>query len=50
MADSNKKMIKKTKKIDKTYFDMTPEQKYEYAKKMLENFSPNEKIRNQTKK
>ena len=46
MAKPTNRIIRKSKKVEKTYWDMTPEEKYEYVKGMLEGFSPNEEVRN----
>ena len=49
MAKPPNRIIRKSKKVEKTYWDMTPEEKYAYIQGMLEGFSPNEEIRNQEK-
>jgi len=43
--DDNKKPFFRLKKLDKNYFDLTPEQKYEMVRQMLSSFSPNEEVR-----
>jgi hypothetical protein len=49
MAKLTNKMIRKFKKVEKTYWDMTPEEKYAYIKGTLQGFSPNDEIRNKKK-
>ena len=49
MAKPTNRIIRKSKKVEKTYWGMNPEEKYAYIKGMLEGFSPNEEIRNQEK-
>jgi hypothetical protein len=49
MAKLTDKMIRKFKKVEKTYWDMTPQEQYAYMKGMLEGFSPNDEIRNKKK-
>jgi hypothetical protein len=49
MDKLTKKMIRKFKKVEKTYWDMTPEEKYAYIKGILQGFSPNDEIRNKKK-
>lgn len=49
MAEFTDKIIRKFKTIDKTYWDMTPEEKYAYVQSMLQEHSPNDEIRNNDK-
>jgi hypothetical protein len=49
MAKLTDKIIRKFKKVEKTYWDMTPEEKYTYVQSMLRGHSPNDEIRNQQK-
>ena len=49
MARPTNRMIRKFKKVEKTYWDMTPEEKYAYIKGTLQGFSPNDEIRNKKK-
>jgi hypothetical protein len=39
---------KKVVRVEKTYWDMTHEEKYAYVTGMLEGFSPNEEVRSRT--
>jgi hypothetical protein len=43
------RIVRKFKKHDKKYHQMTPEEKYTYVSELLEGFSPNEEIRNKKK-
>jgi hypothetical protein len=43
------RVVRKFKKHDKKYNQMTPEEKYNYVSQLLESFSPNEEIRNKKK-
>ena len=45
MTKENKKVIR----VEKTYWDMTPEEQYAYIKGTLEGFSPNEEVRARAK-
>jgi len=49
MAEVTDKNIRKIKKVDKTYPDMTPQEKYAYVQTLLSGFSPNEEIRDSKK-
>ena len=35
---------KKVTRVEKTYWDMTPEEQYAYVTGVLEGFSPNEEV------
>ncbi len=43
------KQHKKVFRVEKTYWDMTPEEKYAYATGVLKGFSPNEEVRSRAK-
>ena len=45
MTKENKKVIR----VEKTYWDMTPEEQYAYIKGSLQGFSPNEEVRARAK-
>ena len=45
MTKENKKVIR----VEKTYWDMTPEEQYAYIKGSLQGFSPNEEVRARSK-
>ena len=45
MTKENKKVIR----VEKTYWDMTHEEKYAYIKGSLQGFSPNEEVRDRAK-
>ena len=45
MTKENKKVIR----VEKTYWDMTPEEQYAYIKGSLQGFSPNEEVRDRAK-
>ena len=45
MTEQHKKVIR----VEKTYWDMTHEEKYAYIKGSLEGFSPNEEVRARAK-
>ena len=45
MTKENKKVIR----VEKTYWDMTHEEKYAYIKGSLQGFSPNEEVRARSK-
>jgi hypothetical protein len=49
MAKLTDKIIRKFKKVEKTYWDMTPQEKYAYVQSMLRGHSPNDEIRNSQK-
>ena len=40
---------KKAFRVEKTYWDMTPEEQYAYIKGSLQGFSPNEEVRARAK-
>ena len=44
-----RKIINKFKKLEKTYWEMTLEERYEYITGMFQGFSPNDKVRNKKK-
>ena len=44
------KIINKFKKLEKTYWEMTLEERYEYITGMFQGFSPNDKVRNKKKR
>lgn len=39
------RVIRKFKKVQKTFWEMTPEEQYAYVTGVLEGFSPNEVVR-----
>ena len=43
------KQHKKVFRVEKTYWDMTHEEKYAYIKGSLQGFSPNEEVRSNAK-
>ena len=45
MTEQHKKVIR----VEKTYWDMTHEEKYAYIKGSLQGFSPNEEVRARAK-
>ena len=49
MAKDTEKNVQEIKNVDKTYWDMTPQEKYAYVQNMLKGFSPNDEIRNSKK-
>jgi dynactin complex subunit len=49
MTEPTNKMIRKFKKVEKTFWDMTPQEQYDYVTGVLEGFSPNEEVRNRKK-
>ena len=49
MAKFTDRVVRKFKKHDKKYNQMTPEEKYNYVSQLLEGFSPNDEIRNKKK-
>jgi len=49
MAKDTVKNVPKIKNVEKTYWDMTPQEKYTYVQNMLKGFSPNDEIRNSKK-
>jgi len=49
MSKFTDKIIRRFKKVEKTYWEMTPEEKYAYVQSMLKGFSPDDEIRNSDK-
>jgi hypothetical protein len=49
MTEPTNKMIRKFKKVEKTFWDMTTEEQYAYIKGALQGFSPNDEVRNREK-
>ena len=46
MDDPSNKIVRKFIKIEKTYWEMTPEEQSAYIKGILRGFSPNDELRN----
>ena len=42
-------VVRKFKKVEKTFWEMTPEEQYAYVTGVLEGFSPNEEVRKRSK-
>jgi hypothetical protein len=49
LAKDTVKNVQEIKNVDKTYWDMTPQEKYAFVQALLKEFSPNEEIRNSKK-
>ena len=49
MAKETDKIVNKFKTLENKYWDMTPEERYNHLKTMLQGFSPNDEVRNKKK-
>jgi hypothetical protein len=46
MAKPPDKIVQRTKKVDKQFFKLSPEEQYKRVANMLKDLSPNETVRN----
>ena len=46
MAKPTDKIIQRTKKVDKQFFKLSPEEQYKRVVEMLRDLSPNDEVRN----
>lgn len=50
MAKFTNKIVRRFKKVERGYWDLTPQERFESIREMLMDFSPNDDVRNRKTK